>query len=223
VLRLISPAVLLAVLAAPTQDKDFLTASEIDQLRVTQAIPLRLQLYLKFAEQRLDRLDSTFKIEKAGRSALIHDLLDEFTKIVEAIDYVTEDTLKLGRELESVTVVAEAEKKMLERLAAYRAAAPRDMARYQFVLDNAIDTTRDSIEVNEQDLRDRKRDVLTRAEEERKLREAMTAREGPKAAEAKAAEGKSEPGKEAKKDDEQKAPRKAPTLYRKGEKKEEKK
>lgn len=222
-LRLAVCALWLMPLPVPAQEKDFLTPAEVDQLREVQEIPARLQLYLKFAAQRLDRLDSAFKIERAGRSSLIHDLLEEFTQIIDAIDYVAEDALRQSRALESVAAVAEAEKKMLARLEAYKAAAPRDLSRYSFVLDNAIDTTRDSIEVNEQDLRDRKRDVLTRAEEEKKLREAIAAKEGGNIADIKAAEAKAAAKEETKKADDGKAPKKAPTLYRKGEKKEEKK
>lgn len=214
-LRLVLPVLLLAAVPFGAQDKDFLTPAEIDLLREAQEIPARLTLYVKFAEQRLDRLDSAFKIEKAGRSFLIHDLLEEFTKIVEAIDFVVEDAIKQNHAFESVTAVADAEKKMLVRLEAYKASTPRDYGRYSFVLENALDTTRDSVEVNEQDLKDRKRDVLTRSDEEKKLREAMSAKEGANVPAVKAAE--------AKKEDDAKAPKKAPTLYRKGEKKEEKK
>ena len=207
-----------APVAAPAQDKDFLTSTEIEVLRDTQEIPARLQLYLKFAEQRLDRLDATFKLTKAGRSGLLHDLLEQYGKIVDAIDAVVEDALRRDREIDSVALVAEAEKKMLVRLEAWRDSQPHDIARYQFVLDTAIDSTRDSIEMNQEDLKDRKRTVGTQDQKEKKEREAMRTSEAPSKEGAKDAATKAEETK-----DPAKAPRKAPTLYKKGEKPEEKK
>ena len=37
--------------------------------------------------------------EKAGRSLLIHDTLDDYAKIIEAIDVVSEDALKKKRDI----------------------------------------------------------------------------------------------------------------------------
>jgi hypothetical protein len=197
------PALLL--LAAPlAAQKDFLTADEVDQLRLAQEVPLRLQLYLKFAQQRIDLLDQTLAREKAGRTALVHELLEQYTEIIDALDVVIEDALRRGKELPTLAGVPDAEKKMLERLEKWLAAEPPDLARYRFVLEQAIETTRDSAEMAAEDLKERKRGVLERDMEERKQREAMTA---PERAEAKKAEAKKET--ETKK--------KAPTLRRKGE------
>jgi hypothetical protein len=212
-MKRLSRAALLIALASTgpgltAQDKDFLTTAEIEKLRVIQEIPERLQIYLTYAALRIDRLESTFKVEKVGRSGLIHDLLEEYGKIIEAIDNVTEDAFRKGRALESVAMVADAEKGMLAKLEAWREANPRDLARYEFVLQNAIDVTRDSIEINSADLKDRKRDALDRAVEEKKEREALmtpTAKEGAKQS-------------EERKTEETEKTRKAPTLLRKGEK-----
>jgi hypothetical protein len=192
------PGVLLAL------QKDFLTADEVDQLRLAQEVPLRLQLYLKFAEQRVDLIDQTLAKEKAGRTVLVHDLLEQYTEIIDALDTVIEDALRRGKDLPALAGVPAAERKMLERLEKWLAAGPADLERYRFVLEQAIETTKDSAVMAEDDLKERKRGVLERDVQERKQREAMTT---PERVETKKAEAKKE--SETKK--------KAPTLRRKGE------
>ena len=71
--------------------RDFLTADEVDQLREAQAPDDRLNMYALFARQRVDLLGQLFEKEKNGRSLLIHDTLDQYTKIIEAIDTVVDD------------------------------------------------------------------------------------------------------------------------------------
>jgi hypothetical protein len=150
--------VLLFLLAvgAFAQQRDFLTADEADQIRLAQEPNERLKVYLHFAKQRLDLIEQAVAQEKAGRSKLIHDLLEDYTNIIEAIDTVTEDALKRTADVSlGVAAVVEAEKVMAAQLAKIRESAPKDLARYQFVLDNAIETTSDSIEMASQDLKER--------------------------------------------------------------------
>jgi hypothetical protein len=201
--RWISIIFLAASLCA--QQRDFLTADEADQVRLTQDPNERLKLYLHFAKQRLDLIQQAVSQEKAGRSKLLHDLLEDYTRIVEAIDTVTDDALKRSLDMSlGVKAVAEEEKLMSTQLEKIRDSQPKDLARYQFVLDQAIDATKDSQEMAAQDLKERAHDVIAREKQEKKEREeSMDQRQ----LEAKRAEEKKEV--------EQK--KKVPTLRRKGE------
>src|SRR3954465_13065792 len=136
------PAILLCLtLALPLaaqQKRDFLTADEVDQVRLAQEPNERLKLYVMFARQRVDQLQQLFKSTKPGRSALIHDLLDDYTKIIDAIDTVTDDALKRKLPVDlGVAAVIEAEKKILPTLQAFNDSAPKDASRYQHSLKQA--------------------------------------------------------------------------------------
>jgi hypothetical protein len=202
--------VVLAALAAAQTGRDFLTADEVDQIRLTAEDPnIRLTTYAGFARLRVDMLSQLAKDAKPGRSAIIHQTLNDYTKIIEAIDTVAEDALKRGKDIATgMEAVTAAEKEMLAALRAIEESDPDDLERYRFALTTAIDTTEESIESSEQDLAERKKDVLDRdAAAKKKLEEMMTPDE------VKLRQQTSK--KQAEEESKQK--RKAPTLRRKGE------
>ena len=194
--------------------RDFLTADETDQIKEAQEPNERLKLYAGFARQRAEMVKSLLAKDKAGRSILIHDALEDYAKIIDAIDDVADDAI--GRRLDikpGLAAVASVEKETLPVFQKAQESHPKDLERYDFVLKQAVETTADSLEEAQADLGKRAQAVEARQQKERKaLQETMTPteREAAKAADQKAAD-------EEDKKEEQK--RSAPTLMRPGEKK----
>src|SRR6267378_1169914 len=197
---------LLAAAGSAAQNRDFLSADEADQVREAQEPNLRLKLYLKFAKQRLDLVDQLLGREKAGRSAMIHDTLEDYTHLIEAIDTVADDALKRKVAIdEGMAAVAAADKELAARLKKIEEAHPKDLARYDFALKNAIETTQDSADLSAEDLTARSAAVLEKEKKEKAELESMAP--AKEVAKKKDAEKKEEDSK-----------RKAPSLYKKGEK-----
>jgi hypothetical protein len=188
--------------------RDFLTADEADQVRLAQDPNDRLKLYALFAKQRLAVVQHLLEIEKAGRASLIHDSLEDYNNIIDAIDVVADDALERKLDIDAgMKAVADAEKEMLQILDKLAQSQPADLARYKFVLDQAVETTRDSLDAAQDDLQKRSEEVAAKQEREKKQIETMMQPkdlEEKKATEKKAAEeGKPKP--------------KPPTLLKKGE------
>lgn len=204
-MKLLAAAVWLAAVMPLSAQRDFLTAEEIELVREAQEPNARLKLYLKFAEDRVALINHMFATEKAGRSARIHETLEEYTKIIEAIDTVSGDALKRHVEIElGAQAVAGAEKKMLAALQTLEEKPTKDRSRYEFALKTALDTTRDSLEMSLEDLGERRAGVAAKEGRDRAEREAAMRPE----------ELKEKRSTEKKETD---AKRKVPTLRRKGE------
>jgi MarR-like DNA-binding transcriptional regulator SgrR of sgrS sRNA len=196
----------LITLPLAAQQRDFLTADEADQLREVQEPNARLALYSKWALLRLDEIEQMIASPKPGRALFIHDLLEDYGHIIDAMDAVADDALRRKISIDTgVTALTVSEKDMVTRLQKIRDAKPKDLARYEFALNDAIDTTQDSLELNQADLPGRAASVA--AKEAKEKQERLATMTPAEVAEQKAEAKKTDPPK-----------RKAPTLLRPGEK-----
>ncbi len=209
------PLLICLLLAAPlVAQHDYLTSDEIDKIREAQEPNVRLKLYSQFAHERVDVVKSLISKDKTGRSAMIHDTLDEYCKILDAIDSVADDALSRRLDVKlGLAAVAAEEQQMLPYLQKLQDSHPRDLERYDFLLKQAIEATTDSLDAAKQDIGTRAAEVQAREQKEKQERlDSMSPveREGKVADEKKAAEEKAA---------EESKQKKAPTLYRPGEKK----
>jgi hypothetical protein len=158
------------VLAAPlAAQRDFLTADEIDQIKEAQAANDRLKLYAQFAKQRVDLVKNQLAKEKAGRSLVIHNALEDYAKIIDAIDDVTDDALLHKAEVKpGLDAVAGVEKQMLPVLQKIQDNPPKDISRYDFALKQAIETTQDSLAGAQEDVAKRSQEAEARDAKEKK-------------------------------------------------------
>lgn len=152
--------VLLLAMVAAGKRRDPLTEAETDQLRDVAMEPgKRLKLYIQFADVRLvaiDQLRSDPKMAE-GRGKKIHDLLEDFTAILDEIN----DNLDVyeGRPLtkddrkefhKGLKEVIEASEKFDLKLRTLKSATETDpemkkeSADFQFVLQDAIDALKSS-------------------------------------------------------------------------------
>lgn len=209
-LRVCFCALLLVAVQAGAQTRDFLNTTEVEQIRLTQEPNERLALYAKFAKMRVDIIMQTLQKQKPGRSLLIHDMLEDYSHIIEAIDSVADDALRRKLAVDKgMLAVIPAEKDFTERLSKIEEMNPPDLSRFDFVLKQAIDTTADSLELSMEDSKKRQADILAADEKEKKERESsMSDKEV-------AARKKQDSDAAAETD---KAKKKIPSLYKPGEK-----
>jgi hypothetical protein len=197
------PATLLA------QDRDFLTPNEVDQIRETQEPNERLDLYLHFAKQRMDLVEHYLATEKPGRSIFVHNALADYSQIIEAIDSVSDDALRHKLIIDKgLVAVANDEKEFLTELNKIESSNPKDLDRYKFVLDDAIETTSDSRDLATGDTAKRSAELASSDAKDQKTRESMMSDKE-----------RADKKKAAAQDEEQK--KKAPSLYRPGEKRQD--
>lgn len=192
----------LALAATLAAQSDFLTAGEIDRIREAQEPNARLELYAGFAKERIDLVKNLIAKGKPGRSILIHDALDAYSKILDAMDDVTDDALERRIDVnKGVAAMERVEMAALSELKRIRDGQPKDLDRYAFVLTQAIDTTSDSLDAAREDLGSRMNKILAHQEEQDQERKAA------------------KPSDENKPASPQSTQKKAPTLMRPGERK----
>jgi hypothetical protein len=196
------------VVCLAQEDRDFLTPDEVEQVREAQEPNDRLAVYIHFAKQRIDLVENYLAKEKSGRSIFIHNTLEDYSHIIEAIDTVSDDALRKRKDIDKgLLAVLNAEKEFLDKLNKIQDANPKDIERYKFVLTAAIDATSDSRETNIADSKQRAGELSAADQKEKKEREALMPSKEVKSRKKDAEE--QDPGEQKKK---------IPSLYRPGEK-----
>jgi len=156
-------AILVAILAvvatamhAGNTRRDPLNEAEVDQLR-EQALdpPKRLKLYITFAHARMTAIEQLRNDPKlaSDRARQIHDLLEDFTNIVDEIDANVDsyhernaDLRKPLKELIEADADWQLRLRALKEAPATDPAAAKEARQYYFALDSAIDSVDSSAE-----------------------------------------------------------------------------
>lgn len=136
--------------AAASTPRDPLTEEETDQLReAAQDPPLKLKLFLKFAQERLASAEALRFDPKAGpdRGRQIHDLLEDFGNLVDEIgnnlDAYAARKEDLRKPLAEVIAAANDFSARLREFKAAAAASPaaaKQARDYSFALEDAADS-----------------------------------------------------------------------------------
>jgi len=136
--------------AGAAMRRDPLTEEETDQLReAAQDPPLKLKLFLKFAEQRLASAEALRFDPKAGpdRGRQIHDLLEDFGNLVDELgdnlDAYAERKEDLRKPLAEVIAATNDFSARLRDFKAAGAASPaaaKEARAWSFALEDAIDS-----------------------------------------------------------------------------------
>lgn len=191
-------------------DRDFLTDYEIEIIREAQEPAKRLEAYLHIASLRIELVRQLMAKEESGRGAKIHRNLKEYGKVIEAIDAVVDEALLDEVDVSlAIEPLVLKENEFLIALRAQRELEPEDLWRYEFVLEDAIEITSDSIEISGESLGERRRELAAEEASEKAARgKTMTA---SRSAEVKKA-------KQAVQQEKETFDKKRPTLLKPGEK-----
>jgi hypothetical protein len=165
---------LLLSMAASARKRDPLTEAEADQLREVAMEPYkRIKLLIKFTEARLASIDQVRVDPKLGneRGKQIHDLLEDFTNLVDEINDNLDqfEARKFEKDVvkeyhKGLKELIEADDRFDQRLKALKSAAESDpvvqklLPDFRFVLQDAqdalksnADTAREYMEITHED------------------------------------------------------------------------
>ena len=148
--------VLLTLAASAQKQRDPLNPVEIDQLRDTMLDPdQRLKLYVKFARDRITKLEQMRADPKAvDRPKQTHDLLEDFLAIYDELNDNID--MYMGRKddiRKPLKTIIEADTEFQSKLRALKDSAHVDGSetqQYEFLLSNALDTVDSSADDHRQ-------------------------------------------------------------------------
>jgi len=134
--------------------RDPLTAPETDELREVAQEPVkRLKLYVKYGQARMTAIEQLRSDPKLAedRGRQIHDLLEDFTNIVDELDDNVDMYHERGSDLRKpLKEVIEADSDWQLRLRTLKEApasdpnAAKEAREYYFVLESSIDSVNES-------------------------------------------------------------------------------
>lgn len=147
-------AVLLLALAAPLAGqvgrRDPLTEAETDQLRELAMEPdRRLKLIIKFAQARLASIEEVRAVPTpaADRVQKIHDLLEDFGRIIDELDDNIDDYVERKADLRKpLKDVIEADSEFQAKLRALKESAKDESRDYGFVLQDSLDAVNSNLD-----------------------------------------------------------------------------
>jgi hypothetical protein len=139
-------ASIFSVPAKADRRSDPLNQLEIDQLRDTAQEPeLRLKLYIKFARTRLDAIEQTRSDPKVTDKAQqthdhLQDFLDVYDELNDNVDTFADRKSDLRKTLKFVIDADTEFQAKLRALKGSATAIPAETQKYDFLLNNALDT-----------------------------------------------------------------------------------
>lgn len=156
----------LAVTCSWAQRREFLSPDEIAEIREAQEPPDRMKAYVQFARVRLDRIEKEMVKPSKDRGGLLHDLLYQYDQIIDAIDNVAAlGETKRAMMRKGLDAAIRAEPEFIKRLKDLETKNPADLEEFRYMLQQAIETTQDSLE----DLRDQYAKLPEDKKEEKRL------------------------------------------------------
>ena len=144
---------------AQTHDRDPLNEKEVDEMRETADYPdKRIELMISFAKARMAQID---QLRGDGKSAKdrpqqIHDLLQDFSALVDEIDDNVEMYASHKTDMrKGLKLLIESDSEWQLRLHSLKEQSPpEELEQYSFILANTLDAVRDSADSSRETLQE---------------------------------------------------------------------